>query len=137
MTTETEVLQALQTAVIAAVAASSMPALPIKAIGRTLSPPNDQKYLEIVHIPNNPTDEFWNEERNFRGFLRLILHWPADDAGAYPATTVRDSVASYFTKDRVAGPIKFYDHPSSMQAIGAGQEQLFPLTVPYRCFSPS
>lgn len=74
--TERAILQALQTAVIAARDASILPGLQIKCVGVPFTPPDDGKgWLEIIHIPNNVTDEFWSSGKTYRGFMRLILYW--------------------------------------------------------------
>src|SRR6476660_2008262 len=106
------ILKVLQTAVIAAVAASVLPALPIKVVGRTYVPENDQKWLEIVWIPNNPTGDFLGDDKNYAGMIRLVLHWPNNDAGAYSPIEVIASVAAYFTKDRHLGAVKISEPPN-------------------------
>jgi hypothetical protein len=50
---ESQILQTMQSATIAAVAMSITPDMPIKFVAVGLTPPNDQKYIEIVYIPNN------------------------------------------------------------------------------------
>lgn len=134
---EQKITEALQKGVLAAVAASIDPTLPIKMIGRTLSPA-PEKYLEVVQIVNNMQNEYWGESRVYRGTLRLILHWPVNDEGAYPASTLRDSIAGGFTKeDRLwngAIAVQIYDHPDAGSVIERGSELLFPVSMPYRSF---
>lgn len=137
---EREILQALQTATIEAVAASSMSSLPIKVIGRTFDPPNNGRWLEIVHIPNNVQNEFWSSGKTYRGLHRLILHWGLDDAGAYPAMNVAQSIASYFTKDKTfqngTVSVKVYEEPDLTGVIEQSPEMLFPVTIRYISFQP-
>jgi len=71
MQNESSILSALQQAVTAAVAASDDPNLPIKYLllgnqgdGEWVVP-IDQKYLELVWVPNN-ADDFWGDELNQR-----------------------------------------------------------------------
>ena len=44
---------------------------------------NVDKFWEIVYIPNNVENEFWDKGKTYRGILRLILHWPQDNKGIY------------------------------------------------------
>lgn len=140
MMIERNILSALQTATIAAVAASIMPALPIKAVGRTFEIPNNHCYLEIVQIPNNVTNEFWGNSKTYRGLFRLILHWGLDDAGAYPPLDVIASIADYFTKDKTfqsgSTSVKIYEEPDLTGVIEAPPELLFPVTIRYLSFKP-
>lgn len=136
---EREILQALQTATITAVETSSIPTMPIKFLGRVFTIPNDHRYIEVVHIPNNRTNEYWNEERTYQGLFRLVLHWPSDDAGVYTPLNFLKSVAAYFTKDKTfrngLASVKIYDHPMMNMPIETGQETIIPVTLPYRCFA--
>lgn len=140
MNKEREILQALQTGAINAVAASAMPTLPIKAIGRTFNPPGDGRYLEIVHIPNNLTGEFWGDGKTYRGLFRLILHWGLDDAGAYPPMDVIGSIAEFFPKGKTfqngAVSVKIYEKPDLTGVIEVPPELLFPVTIRYMSFQP-
>lgn len=130
-----EILKVLQTAALDAVAASTMPALPVKPYGRTWVVPNDQKWLELVFIPNNRED-YWGDEKNYTGMFRLILHWPNDDAGVYAPGAVITSIASYFAKDRPLQNVRIYDNPNSMGVLEEGSELLFPISIRYQCFRP-
>ena len=136
---ETDISDALQTAVIDAVSASVMPGLLIKAIGRT--GPGVETYLEIVQIVNNRSGDYWDTSQVYQGGLRLILHWPVNDEGAIPAGRVRDSIAGYFVKGAVfssgAASVMVYDNPTASGVIENGSELLLPVTVPYRDFKPS
>lgn len=135
---ETAITEALQKGVTAAVAACLEPTLPVKYIGRTLSP-SPQKYLEVVQIINNMQNEYWGESRVYRGILRLILHYPVNDEGVYPAQRLRDSIAAHFNKnDRLwkdAVAVQIYDNPSAGSTIPSGVQQLFPVSIPYRSFA--
>ncbi|HRQ13084.1 MAG TPA: phage tail terminator-like protein [Promineifilum sp.] len=136
---EGDIVKALQTAVGAAVQASIIPAMPIKAIGRTLPNPQPDRYVEIVHVPNNRQNEYWGSERTYQGSLRVIVHWPVNDEGVMPGSRFLDSIAAYFTKGRtlVSGSAKvvIYDVPDATGCLEAGGGLLFPLVIPYRCFA--
>lgn len=135
---EKEILQALQTATLAAVAASTMPTLKIKVKGRTFEIPNSQEWLEIISIPNNIDNEFWGDGKTYRGLFRLLLHWPLKEEGAYPPLAVLASIGAYFAKGKVfqngSVSVRIYDKPDLTGMIEAPPEQIFPLTIKYMCF---
>lgn len=134
------VLKTLQTATLAAVAASALPTLPVKMLGRNFDIPDDQKYLEVVFIPNNQSDRYWGEEQLYQGTFRLVLHWKNDDKGVYEPMNVAQSVASYFTKTnalRTGGfGVNITQVPKLTGVIEAGHESLFPVSMSYRSFNP-
>lgn len=127
------VLAALQDGVAAAITASTTPSLPVKYIGRSWAVPDNQKWLELVFLPNNSGDH-WNDETNYRGTFRMILHWPNDDAGAYPPMAVLKSIASYFTKDRLLQNVQIYETPKLGGVLEAGAETLYPASLRYQSF---
>lgn len=130
------ILDELQTAVASAVAASTVPTLPVSYIGRTFTPPNDQKYLECVWIANNPPDDYWGDEQNYEGIFRLVLHWPNNDAGAIVPMTLLGSICGYFSKDRALPSVKISDKPKAASAQPIGAEILYPASFRYSCFRP-
>jgi hypothetical protein len=138
MMIEKEILQALQTATTAAVAASIMPTLPVKYRGRNFVIPDDDRWLEIVQIPNNVNGEFWSAGKTYRGLFRLLLHWSLDDEGAYEPLDVIASVSAYFPIGAIfqSGGIKVkvYQEPDLTGVIETPPEQLFPVTIRYECF---
>lgn len=127
------ILEALQKATTVAVETSIAPTLPIKFVGRSLEIPDDQKWLEVVFLPNNRSD-FWGEEKNYQGTYRLILHWPNDDAGAYPALLVLGSVTGHFTKDLQLPNVQIYETPSLTGTLEMGTETLYPASLRYQSF---
>lgn len=137
MMADRKILQALQTATIAAVAASTMPALSMQPVGRTLAPPPD-KWLEIVHIPNNINGEFWDAGKTYRGLYRLLLHWPVTDEGAYDPMDVLASISAHFPigalfqKDDVS--VKIYQEPDLDGVIQRAPELIFLVTIRYETF---
>ncbi|QWY83155.1 hypothetical protein [Rhizobium phage RHph_X2_24] len=140
MMVETDILKALQKAAIAAAAASTMPTLPVKPIGRTFTVPSNGRYLELIHIPNNVTNEFWSEGKTYRGLFRLILHWGLDDTGAYSPLDVIASVASYFVKGAIfqngSVSVKIYEEPDLTGVIEQPPETLYPVSIRYMSFQP-
>lgn len=134
---ESYILNALQKAMIAAMVGSP---IPVKYVATNFVSPNNGKWWEIVYIPNNLTGEFWSEGKTFKGFIRLILHWPQDGKGAYIAQQEVARVASKFTKgslfkdsDNIV-TVKIDDNPNVTGVIEQSPEILFPLTVRYSCF---
>lgn len=139
------ILEALQTAAIAAYDASSISAQSgwtkptrIKVVSRTLLPPADGKYLEFINIPNDRNGDYWGDERIYQGNFRIILHWNIDDAGPYQPLIFVDEIASFFPKGKTfangAAAVKIYGVPLASGPIENGSELLFPLALPYRCF---
>lgn len=137
---ESIVLRPLQTAVATAVSLCLLPSLPIKYLGRIFTPSDEGKYLEIIHIPNNAVNESWGSERLYRGVLRLILHWPINDAGIYVPSDLIAEIAGYFTKNRVlwngSDAVKVIENPLSSGMLETDRETLFVYTVEYQLFKP-
>lgn len=130
------ILETLQKATIEAVAASIMPAIPVKYVSTGFTVPNDQKWLELVHVPNNRND-FWSDEKNHAGMFRLILHWPVNGSGAYAPIDLIESIGSYFTKDRQLGNgVKITVQPDYTGDVPDGKEILYPVSARYSCFRP-
>lgn len=129
------ILQALQAGVTAAVAASVMPTLPVKFVDIQFEPPDDQKWLELVFIPNNLSD-YWGDERDYRGMFRMILHWPNNSAGAYPPMDILASICGYFSKDTLLQNVRVSDRPNLTGVLTEGAESLYPASLRYQCFRP-
>jgi hypothetical protein len=133
------ILQILQTATIAAVEACDVPTLPVKYVARTTTGgtfeiPNDQKWLEVVWLPNNRSGDYWGDEKNYRGTLRLVLHWPNNDAGAYEPMQLLSQITSPFTKGTLLQDVQIYDNPDSGGVLEMGAENLYPASIRYTCF---
>ena len=133
MSVQANIIQGFQNAVKDAVAASTKPLLPIKFIGLAFSVPNDQKYLEIVHIPNAPAFEAWGEERLEQGAFRLILHWPV--GAPYEPVRLLEQITGHFQKDRRFSGFKVGGVPTFGGTLENGTENLYPATVRYQQFT--
>lgn len=131
---EIEIISVLQKAVTAAVAASDNSALPVSYLDKDFTKPSDQKWLEIVHIPNNRTGSYWGNQKDHRGILRLVLHWPNDGDGIYPPLELLGSITDYFDKNRVLSGVKIYDIPDYTGALREGDETLYPVSIWYMSF---
>jgi len=133
---ERYIIEALQKAVLALNLT-----IPVKYIGRTFDPPSAGKWLEIVFIPNNIEGEFWSEGKTYRGILRLILHWPMNNEGIYPAMEVAKTIAAGFTKgSKFANTgnnvlVKITDHPNLREVLESPPDILIPLSIRYSYFS--
>ena len=137
---ESAIIQALQTAVTAAVAASTSPTLPVKYLmvgtagGPAFTPPADQKWLEIVWLPNNRTGDFLGDEKNHRGILRLVLHWPNSGGGVYEPVELLASITGYFTKGRLLSGVQVYATADPSGIIEQGNEVLLPVSILYQSY---
>lgn len=131
---EVEIIRALQQGVTAAVATSSTPSLPVAYIDRAFTAPADRKYLEVVHIPNNRVGDYWGQEKNHRGLLRLVLHWPKGDFGPYAPLTVLESVCAFFTKGLDLSGVQIYALPDYIGAIREDDEVLYPVSIRYTSY---
>jgi len=124
------ILQDIVDAVKLAVAASTNPTLPIAHVAVKFDPPQDQKYLEIVFIPNNPADRYHGEEQVYQGVVRLILHWPNNGQGASAPMILIENIIGYFGKSERYGNVQIYNTPKLAQ----DKEMLYPATMRYRSF---
>lgn len=138
---ESPILSALQkgvTAAVAAYVAAQLPTvvtLPVAYVQKKFTKPADGKYLEIVWIPSNPTNQFWGDEQNYQGMLRLVLHWPNDGGDAYRPLNMLAGVCSYFTKDRLLSGVQVTEIPQMTGSpIAEGEEMLYPASLRYQSF---
>lgn len=129
------ILEILQNVAIDAVAASLVPTLPIKCVAIGFTPPNDQKWLEIIFLPNNRNSDHWGNETNYRGTMRLILHWPNDSAGPYVPMALLDEIAAAFTKDALLQGVQIYEKPDLTGVLDMGAETLYPCSIRYQRFN--
>jgi hypothetical protein len=134
MSTESDILRALQQGVTAAVAASSTPTLPVAYIDKVFNTPEDGKWLEIVQIPNNRNGDFWNQEKNHQGLLRLILHWPKDGSGPYAPRDVIGSIGDYFHNGRLLQGVQIYEKADFTGSIPLDAENLYPVSIRYQSY---
>lgn len=137
---EKYILEALQKAVISAVAASTSPTLPVKMVGRNFTPPTTGGWLEVIAMPNNIPDEFWGDGKTYRGVLRLLFMFPMKDQGAYPSLVIAESIASYFSKgSKFADPsnnvgVLITDNPDFKGVIEEAPNMMLPISVRYQFF---
>lgn len=137
---EADILNALQTALLASVAASPLPAIGLKMLGRNYEIPANAPWIEEVWIPNNVTGITWGSEQFYRGIYRVLLHYPRIDTGFIPALTILKPVVDYFAKGRkfVSGAmtVEIYENPELVSAVETGAETLFVVSIWYSSFQP-
>lgn len=138
---DSEVFKALQKGVLASVAACDRPDLPVQMLGRTYKPGSDDTtYLQVVIIPNNPENEQWGDNRSYAGLLRLILHYPNDNAGVYPPLDLLKSICEYFIKSRVLTDgtitVRITTPPNFIGDLPSGHETEYPVSMRYNFFQP-
>lgn len=131
---EAEILAALQQAVTAAVAASDDAALPVSYIDMPFAVPNDQKWLEIVWIPNNRIGDFWGDSKNHQGLLRLILHWPKSGEAAYEPLNLLGSIGVYFHNGRLLSGVQIYERPDYTGTVDGEDDMLYPISIRYQSY---
>ena len=131
---EEAILRALQGGVTAAVAASTTPALPVSYINVGFNTPADGKWLELVWLPNNIRGDLWGDDKNYRGILRMILHWPNDGSGIYRPLALLGSISDYFVKGRLLSGVQIYEKPDLTGAVFDGDELLLPVSIRYQSY---
>jgi len=130
---ESDVIRALQGGVVAAVAQSDQPTLPVAYLDVAFTKPDRREWLEVVWVPNNVTGDLWGGgERTYRGLLRLILHWPNVAGGIYRRLDLLDSIARYFVKGLDLGGVQIYEEPDLTGVIAEGNETLYPVSIRYQ-----
>lgn len=131
---EALILEALQQGVTDAVLASIEPQLPVSYVEVTFNTPDDNKWLEIVHFPNNMQGDFWGNEKNHRGILRLILHWPNNGGGPYGPLQLLGSISDYFWTGRVLSGVKVYSRADFTGIVQDGDDSMYPVSIRYESF---
>lgn len=129
------ILRTLQAAVRDyAVPQSIAPNLPVKFVDIDFVVPSSQKYLELVHIPNNRGGDFWGTEKNYRGLFRMVLHWPKNGAGPYIPMETIESIAGYFKVNRMIDGVQIYELPDFTGSLDMDHELLYPMGFRYQSF---
>lgn len=134
MQDEADILDALQGGVIAAVAQSDDPDLPVKYLLTSFTQPADDKWLELVWLPNNERGAFRGDEMNHRGILRLILHWPNESGDVYEPVNLMASITRYFTNGLLLSGVQVYSKPIPTGMVENGADVLFPVSIYYQSY---
>lgn len=131
---ETDVLRGIIGAAIEAVGNR----YPIKAPGRVFTKPDNGKFVELVVIQDNNADPNWGDEQRFSGDIRVILHWPNDNAGIYtPIEELALIKAPLFKGRRIwQGNAKLLltSNPQITDGIEGLDDVLYPLIVTYEYY---
>lgn len=132
---ERDVLEALQKTFTVAVATAG--SYPVKYINATFNRPNDNKWWELIHLPNNPADSTWGNSKVYRGMFRMLLHWPNDGGGSYDAMDKAEAIIAYYNKNNKLGKgLQILNQPRLFNVLEADTELVLPVQLEYTSFSP-
>ncbi len=140
MQNEVDVIRALQQGVIAAMAQSDDTDLPVRYLTGTdgtadgFDIPDDQKWLELVWIPNNPQGAFLGQEQNYSGILRLVLHWPNKPTGVYAPLELLASITRYFVKGKMLSGVQISGIPNFTGKVEDQDDVLYPVSIYYTSY---
>lgn len=113
---------------------SGATSLPLKMPGRIFTPPNDQKYIEVLKLSND-FERTWGAEKVFQGFVRVIVHWPNDDSGIVSPISLCETIVNLFPKGLFLAHglamLQVAESPVILDPIYGGQETLYPVSFAY------
>lgn len=115
-------------------AASLSPLLPVQFPGRVFDIPSNGRYIEVIQIRNNRQGEYYGDERTYQGILRLLVHWPNDDAGAIPPLVYCEGIADALPKGTRFGNTVLYDVPEVGSVVEDQGQIFYPISFRYRDF---
>lgn len=137
MMIESKIIKCLQSKAIEVIGDKN-----IKCININFNPPVDKKWWEIVYIPNNVENEFWNDkDKTYKGIFRLILHWPQKSQGIYKPMEEVERVAEGFPKNLElfsednSVKVILTDTPNVTKIIEDRPQLMIGLTIKYTCFT--
>lgn len=111
--------------------------LPVKYPNRA-TPTQVGTWLEVVHIPNGPAREGWNDLANEQGIFRIGVN-VAPDEGNTDAAPIVAAIAAAFAQGTVLREtglkVEIYKPPVAGALIEAGQKAWYPVTMFYRSFA--
>ena len=134
---ESAILRTLQAAVRDAVAQSVQPTLPISYVEVKFTKPQDGKWLEIIYIPNNIVGGYWDDGKDYRGLLRLVLHWPTNGGGKggpYGPLDLLGSIGAYFTNGLLLSGVQIYGIANLTGIVQEEGETLYPVSIRYQSY---
>lgn len=137
MMRESKIIEALQKQAIKIVNDDKC----LKCVNVNFNPPSNKQWWEIVYIPNNIPNEFWDEGKTYRGIFRLILHWPQKNQGIYKPMEEAERVAEGFRKgtelfdSNEIVKVLISDEPDMSNVLEDEGELLLGLTIKYVCFT--
>ena len=131
---ELDIKRGLYKTVEAATAAITAP-LPVQYPGVAFSPPDDNKFIEVVDLPNDTSIETWSNGSSYSGTMRILLHWPIDGKGALPGLTKLLEYKPYFAKGTViwenGNKIIITAEPTLSSLIATDRDLLQPMNIKY------
>ncbi|MAK38207.1 MAG: hypothetical protein CMC15_18755 [Flavobacteriaceae bacterium] len=137
---ERYVLEALQKGVTQAVQNSDYDTTPVKYLGRVFTPPDQGHWLELIYIPNNPTNEFWDTSKTYRGVLRLLFFEIANNEGSYGLLEKAENISNYFTKGVKLSDesenviVNITENANVMNVLEEDSKLLVPVSIRYSFF---
>lgn len=112
---------------------------PIAYLRTNFEPPKTRKYWEIIHIVNNPPDQYHDDgPQIYRGIFRVILHWPKSGDGDKEPTEWIGMLAQELRKenqlfgDSIA--VTITTKPKLDTPLVNDDDLIYPLTMTYSCF---
>lgn len=114
--------------------------LPVKYLNTNIVIPSDDKWWEIVYLPNNYENESWGDSKTYRGIFRPILHWSQDNKGVYkPMEEVKRVADGYPKGSKLVDlqndvTVNITDVPNINGVIEEPSCLLIPLTIKYLCY---
>lgn len=108
---------------------ASVAGLPVAFPGVPFNPPADGRYLEVLHIPNDPTNYDWMDYSvTSRGLLQINIHW-SRNVGIVAANDYARQLSESFKKSTVISNSIIVDAPPS---IGSWVDDFVPFRISYR-----
>lgn len=113
----------------------------VKCLNVNYNPPVDEKWWEVVYIPNNARNEFWSDDaKTYRGIFRLLLHYPQKSQGVYKPLEEAERVAGGFPKNLELWSedntvkVTITDTPDISSIVEDRPQFMIGLTINYHCF---
>jgi hypothetical protein len=133
------ILAALQTAAIADIQTADN-TLPIKSVGLNFEIPDNQRYVEFVHIPNDNDNAGWREQKIFAGLFRLVFFKGNDGQAPYGLINLAEQISAAFPKSRTlpAGDlqVRIVRKPSYSGISEMENKLMLSITLQYSAFAP-
>lgn len=118
------------------------PKLPFAWPNIDFTPPDDSKYIEVIHLPNVPTDYALSNDTVgiHQGFLQANVRW-VPNVGTIEPNHIAGLIAEHFRKGtRVITSefnIRIYSHPTIAALVRANSREnnpqpFVPVSIPYR-----
>lgn len=108
---------------------ATLTALPIAYPGVPFDKPADNKYVELIHLPNDPINYDWRDDATAeRGLLQINVHWTRHVGIVAPNDHAR-VIATQCSKNTVIGGSLMI---ATSPTIGQWIDDFIPIRVSYR-----